>query len=90
MSKSNEHLAIEIENDPIIQRLIKLQITPNQESYLALAYPEQKMDAELEANLPDHFFELPKTEKEARSRQSDSKNEGYLLQDPPPGCIKVD
>jgi hypothetical protein len=28
--------------------------------------------------------------KEARSKESNSQNEGYLLQDPPSGCIKVD
>jgi len=48
------------EQDPIIKRLIKIGVEPTQENYLALAYPEQEMDAELESNLPDHFFDLPK------------------------------
>ena len=46
-------------HDPIMQQLQKLGIRPTQEDYLALAYPEQELDAELEANLPDHFFDLP-------------------------------
>ena len=48
------------DNDPILQQLNKLGLSPTQETYLALAYPEQEMDGELEANLPDHFFDLPK------------------------------
>ena len=50
----------DLEKDPIIQQLKKLGIAPTQEAYLALTYPEQEMDAELESNLPDHFFDLPK------------------------------
>jgi hypothetical protein len=48
------------DQDPIIQALNKIGVELTQENYLALAYPEQEMDAELESNLPDHFFELPK------------------------------
>lgn len=50
----------EKDQDPIIQALNKIGVELTQENYLALAYPEQEMDAELESNLPDHFFELPK------------------------------
>ena len=48
------------DKDEIIQHLKELGVVPTQETYLAIAYPEQEIDAELEANLPDHFFELPK------------------------------
>ena len=48
------------DQDPVIQSLKEIGILPTQETYLALAYPEQEMDAELESNLPDHFFDLPK------------------------------
>ena len=46
--------------------------------------PQDKMD-----KLIDGLIELAQ-KKEARSKESNPQNEGYLLQDPPSGCIKVD
>ena len=52
----------EAQSDPTMRMMLKLGIKPNQESFLTLAYPDDEVTGEILANLPDFFFDLPKTD----------------------------
>jgi hypothetical protein len=48
-------------SDPTMQLMLEMGIKPSQEAFLTLAYPDDEITGEILANLPDFFFELPKT-----------------------------
>lgn len=52
----------EAQSDPTMRMMPEMGITPSQEAFLTLAYPDDEMTGELLANLPDFFFDLPKTD----------------------------
>ena len=53
-----------MENDPIVQSLLKYGDPVTQENYLALAYPGEEMTPELLDSLPEFFTSLPSTSTE--------------------------
>ena len=53
-------LSREMQSDPVISYLVKLEEPLTQQNYLSLGYPGMEMSAELMSSLPAFFDDLPK------------------------------